>query len=877
MGEVAVPTWRASILGRGSSVYPLLLLSGFAGLGYQVVWIRMLSIGLGHEVVAVLAVVAAFFFGLALGALVLDRRVGESKRPGLWYAGLEAVIGVWSLALIWLIPPFGDWVSEWMGQDPGDLRRWTVAFFAPMLLLLPATFAMGATLPAAERMYAALSGSPRGLGGLYAANTAGAMAGALLTAFLIAAMIGYSATLVVFAFVNFACAALTLIGPGRVEWIATRGENSERSTHRGLLAALFLTGFLGVGFEVAAVRALAQLIENTVYSFASALAIYLLGTALGAWAYQRIYAHRRGQGWDGPVASLLAAAVAGACAIGTLAVFLVAETYPALRASSYGLSLASELLAALVVIGPASVAMGALFSHLAQACRGARGGLGFAFAANTFGATFAPILIGVIAVPWLGVIWTMLVLSLLYLVLVIPSLWQSRVGPWLAIAAVLIAAAVAFGPFETRLVTPPPGGQVRSHLEGVAASASVVEDARGARYLRVNGTFTMGGTTSYALDRIQGHAALLQHPRPRRALFLGVGTGATLAAAVDYPGLRSEGVELLPETLDLIGEFPTVDRDLRRGIPRISLHVADARRYIRSAAGTYDVIVADNYHPAKDGTAFLYTVEHFRAIREKLTPDGVFVQWLPLHQLDLRTLRRITRTFMEVFPDARLQMGNYNLVTPILALSARRDGALPKLAALTQRKTSADLRAALTGLQIDTPFALFGGFIAGPRELSAFAGDLALNTDDHPRILYEAPDTIYRPLAPAETRLLALTEMFAPSPRDAVDPLGTPDHELFEARLAQYWRARDAFLKLGAEADLTGDPSRDARRIAPALIEIVRISPDFRQAYDPVLRLAEAAGQREPAFARRLLEALIRANPARPEARSVMDRIRDLR
>ena len=54
-------------------LYLILFFSGFAGLGYELVWTRMLAVGLGHEIPAVLAVVAAFFCGLALGAWVLDR------------------------------------------------------------------------------------------------------------------------------------------------------------------------------------------------------------------------------------------------------------------------------------------------------------------------------------------------------------------------------------------------------------------------------------------------------------------------------------------------------------------------------------------------------------------------------------------------------------------------------------------------------------------------------------------------------------------------------------------------------------------------------------------------------------------------------------
>ena len=74
--------------------------SGFAGLGYQIVWTQQCALWLGHESAAVLAVVAAFFGGLAAGALTLGPRIERSPRPARWYAGCELVIALWSLLLV---------------------------------------------------------------------------------------------------------------------------------------------------------------------------------------------------------------------------------------------------------------------------------------------------------------------------------------------------------------------------------------------------------------------------------------------------------------------------------------------------------------------------------------------------------------------------------------------------------------------------------------------------------------------------------------------------------------------------------------------------------------------------------------------------------
>src|SRR5262245_39368109 len=96
--------WR-----RRASVV-LMLASGFAGLGYQIVWTQQCALWLGHESAGVLAVVTAFFGGMAVGALALGPRVERSERPVRWYAACELLIAAWSLVLALAMSPFSAWL-----------------------------------------------------------------------------------------------------------------------------------------------------------------------------------------------------------------------------------------------------------------------------------------------------------------------------------------------------------------------------------------------------------------------------------------------------------------------------------------------------------------------------------------------------------------------------------------------------------------------------------------------------------------------------------------------------------------------------------------------------------------------------------------------
>src|SRR5215475_15334454 len=85
-----VPTCRTA---PGWWLIPIVTASGFAGLGYEIVWTRQLSLALGTEMMAVLGVIAGFFGGLALGAFPLDKMIRQARSPRRAYALLEAVIG----------------------------------------------------------------------------------------------------------------------------------------------------------------------------------------------------------------------------------------------------------------------------------------------------------------------------------------------------------------------------------------------------------------------------------------------------------------------------------------------------------------------------------------------------------------------------------------------------------------------------------------------------------------------------------------------------------------------------------------------------------------------------------------------------------------
>jgi spermidine synthase len=357
------------------------------------------------------------------------------------------------------------------------------------------------------------------------------------------------------------------------------------------------------------------------------------------------------------------------------------------------------------------------------------------------------------------------------------------------------------------------------------------------------------------------------HPAPRQALFLGVGSGVTSGSAALDPSLQVDAVDLLPEVIAASSHF-TKDLDGPQPNPRLHLLTADARRYVRTTAKRYDLIVSDNFHPARSGAGALYTVEHFTAVRAALAGDGVFCQWLPLHQLDIASLRSIVHSFVAVYPQARALLATNSLDTPVIGLIGTKDAQgidpahLQNLARIRLQTAAPELQLVTFGLLDE--FAFLGSFIADPQALVQFAGVAPLNTDDQPIVAYRAPRITYAPDSLPRDRLVAvMKELEAAS---VGPPSNTDDPASWTQRLRAYQKARTLFIEAGRDVRPVSDPAGMLAQVREPLLAVLRTSPEFRPAYDPLLRMAQALRNSDPTSARALLSELAQVQPARPEA-----------
>ena len=475
---------------------------------------------------------------------------------------------------------------------------------------------------------------------------------------------------------------------------------------------------------------------------------------------------------------------------------------------------------------------------------------------NSLGACVGAIIAPAILFPTLGAFWTLTLLAVGYMALV--SKWQT--STFVGAVAVMIILAPATRPLQ--LVTIPPASTLREVRQGRMATVSVTETPDGNRTLFVNNRFQMGGTAATLPELRHADIPLLLHPSPHRALVLGLGTGITLSACAAFPDLSADGVELLPEVVAVMPNFFPNATDSPLRAPNITIHIADARRFIRKSTNEYDVIIADLFHPAQDGAAFLYTREHFERIRSRLDSSGLFCQWLPLHQLDLQTFRDITRTFLSVFPNAEAWLLRPNIESPVVGLIGYKTNRAPFAPTLVEsRLTNPSLAAQLHRVALADSTRLLGSYLAGPEALRAFAGEGRLNSDTFPIVMFEAPAFSYRHNAPTYERLLAFLEQTS----GTVPPIADA---ALQQKVARYIHARDVYIHA-----LIDEANQNRDRAINGYIESARLSEDFTSGYAQCLAIATAESKTNPGFARQLLQRLIDAQPNRPVAKELLDRL----
>lgn len=733
----------------------LLFASGAAALLFQVVWIRQLALVVGVDVYAVAIGVAAFFGGLALGGWLVGRIAGRFERPFAFYAALEAAIGVAGVATTMLLASTaGPFVT--LESHAGPL-----AWLLPLTLVAVPAVLMGGTLPVLVRAVAPAQNEIGARGGvLYAANTAGAIAGTLLAPFLLVPMLGIRDTAFAAASLNLAVAvAAWTLGRARERRVEVR--STARTS--AALAVYAIAGGIALGYEVVWSQAIVPFMSTRSFAYAVMLATYLAGLALGAAAFAR-FADRVRAPW-----TTFGLLVAGAGAVALLEItflgrwLVVVQTAAesgvlALGAGDLaGMSARFAIAAGWVVLVP-TLLLGAALPLALRLCVDAERpaqDVGKVVAFNTLGGVAGTTITGFVLVPALGLVRTLATLAVAAAALGVYAALREcasrgrRTAVFATGAVVVVAAIVTPADRLASLLPGARGGKLAFYDESAAGTVAVVETGTGRnafRRLYIQGVSNSGDAMpSLRYMRLQALLPLVVHSgEPRSVLVIGLGTGITAGATLPYPGLERRVVaELVPAVVRSAALFrgnygaPTD--------PRIEIRLRDGRRELLGNDERFDVITLEPPPPSAVGVANLYSSDFYSLAASRLAPHGIVAQWLPLPTQNDEDTRSLVRSFVDVFPHASL----WTTELHEMLLVGSREPLVLDAQRVAARFSQSEVAAALRAVGIGSPEALVALWVTDREGLVRYAQDAPPVTDDRPAIEYASwvrPKEILRTL-----------------------------------------------------------------------------------------------------------------------------------
>jgi len=763
---------RATAARLRAAAYGFFFLSGATSLIFEILWSRQFVTVFGNSSYAISIVLCAFMAGLGLGGWLGGRLADRFRDRLLLYGALQAAVALLALgvplalALLRQVAPSIAMLAP-RSAALTHLVRFAASF---AVLVFPCTL-MGATLPLLSRFCV---DSPEAIGKrvglLYGVNTLGAAAGCLAAGYWMIDSLGLSLTnqLAVGANLVTAGAIALLVGwwrraaaagarapvvpqPAQSTPDASSPNEVEDAAHRAnglLLGVAFVSGLAGLASEVLWVRYLAFL-DNAAYLFPAILGIYLLGTGLGSIVYRLVLA-RRGR----PIlllagAELLLGLAVPACFVVSAAVF---SSGPPDSPGVWPMTV-------LTVLVPTAL-MGMAFPLIcaAYARRVATAGrrIGAVYALNTLGAIAGSLIPVFLLIPALGIQASIMLAGGLYWLLGLALLWAGvgrRRLPALAAAgaatALLVAVALLGVPRDlcrrVFLWTSPDlarHDEVLFYREGRTGTSVVVRDlVNGLKRVYINGTGEVPTTFSaMSCFKFMGGLGPLLHPEPDDVLMICFGGGIAGGATIQHPDVKS--LELVDLESSIVEAARLLERE-NNGIlrsPKVSVTIDDGRNYILTARRRWPVIICDSTHPKSSDSWVLYTREFYRTVRAHLADDGVFVQWVPFHNLTVSEYKIIVRTFQSVFPHASLwfshgvdETGQY-VGYSLLAATMRPLGIDVRQ---LERKLSAPAVADdLRPWGLDTSVGILESFICAEEALRGWVGEGPVNTDDLPYTQY---------------------------------------------------------------------------------------------------------------------------------------------
>lgn len=729
----------------------LFFLSGFSGLVLQVIWTRKIALVFGSTIISASITIAAFMFGLGLGAYIAGRAISGRKNLIFLYAVLELSIGISAFIVTLLIPsftPFSVLISNSLFNI--KVLQLIVKFLVVFITLLIPCTAMGATLPVLTQAFTGKDENfGRTLGILYAINTLGASMGAFLSDFVLVELTGVMET----AF--FAGTINILVSLGA--FIYSR--NMETKINEDLMlpekvkadrSAYFIfafTGFCSIAYEILWVRMLVFFNGCDVFAFSSMLTTFLMGIVLGSF-FISIFINKIK---DKKLALGIMLLITGFFSF-TINILAIGWLVPVRNYIIDFFSLSFPLdrfLANGMLMLPCTILFGAIFplnsKILQEKIRHPGQTVGDAYLWNTFGSIAGSLCAGFLIIPFLGLqdsislLSSLIILSgTLYILFTVEKNIKIKV-----IASVLFLLII------TAIFTIPRDMVIRGvyyiyikddkniiyQTEDIYSSIALIREWDNFDHDYTVNLITDGynmASNNFTSKRYAMSLSLvpaLIHDNPDDILVIAMGLTNTLYGAQDLNITKQvDCVELSGAVAFAVKKLEHAKKALNS--PKVEVIINDGRNYLLTTEKKYDIITAEPPPPINAGIVNLYSKEYYELCKKSLKHGGIVTQWLPIAQMSAFEARTIIRAFQDVFPFTYL-WGWDDLNFCLMGSSEELSVDYSRL-----KQRISDNEELMDSIGLGEAEIFMAGFLKGPDSLREYCQGTPPLTDNRPYIQY---------------------------------------------------------------------------------------------------------------------------------------------
>jgi predicted membrane-bound spermidine synthase len=773
-------------------VYFFTFLTGAAGLIYEVTWQKYLSRILGSDTVATAIILATFLGGLSVGYYVCGKLTTRVQNHFKGYALLEGVIAIWGFLFPVIFGLVDSATRGWSFSPP--LLILVQGLFCSALLIGIPTVCMGGTIPFLTRgISQSVEEATRVHAKVYGVNTAGAFLGTLAAGFLMIPSLGLPLTTMYTALLNFSAALFFFLASMK---LTSRQDALSQASGDGeqvmfpvasppfrhppliLYTVAFMSGFYVMTLENVLIRLINLSMGSSSYSFSMIVSVFVLAIAIGSYAVGRLRELPRHLLFFNQF--LIALLI--------LLLYFSIDTWPywahLLRISmqsnmaGFWAYYANVFLAlTLVLILPVSL-MGATvpitFHEIKRDLANVGRHSGLLFSLNTIGNLTGSLVGGIVlfyAFDLPGVFSLAVFFAALSACLVAWKISKKYFMLSATMAAVAALFAVATPFYETkhfmvgtfRFRSPQPysmsgpreffagltrGSSLYFHKDGPEASVAVMErpetkllDGIKPISIIINGKSDSSTVGDIYTLKLSAHLPALLSSQRRRVMVIGLGTGVTAGELTLYPEIEKIDVAEISETVvEALPYFSNANYNVHKN-PKVNIHIGDAFRILGRSKSKWDIIISEPSNPWVTGVDLLFTREFYALAKERLSANGILLQWVQIYDADIHMVGMIVNTVMKEFRRCHVFLSNPGdlLIVATDKEFTRED--LQKAENLLEANKA--VRASLETIRLSSLDTILLRELWSPSYNRDFFSHSGIQTMDHPKLHYVAGKTFF--------------------------------------------------------------------------------------------------------------------------------------